>query len=49
MPTSYDASETPTVQFDARFEISPFLVFRRLREERPTLLVDVRGESYNFV
>jgi hypothetical protein len=44
MPTNYDEDAAPIVQFDARLEISPFLVFRRLREGKPVTLVDVRKE-----
>jgi hypothetical protein len=44
MPTKYDEDAAPIVQFDARLEISPFLVFRRLREGKPVTLVDVRKE-----
>ena len=32
------------VQFDPRLEISPFALFRRLREKRAPLLVDVRAQ-----
>lgn len=46
MPTSFlddgDGDATPVVQFDPQVEVSPFTVFRRLREGRPPLLVDVR-------
>jgi rhodanese-related sulfurtransferase len=44
MPTKYDEDAAPIIQFDARLEISPFLVFRRLREGKPVTLVDVRKE-----
>jgi hypothetical protein len=44
MPTKYDEDAAPIVQFDARLEISPFLVFRRLREGKSVTLVDVRKE-----
>lgn len=33
-----------TIQFDPQLEVSPFTVFRRLREGRPPLLIDVRRE-----
>jgi hypothetical protein len=44
MPTRFVDGETPLVQFDPQLEVSPFSVFRRLREGRPPLLVDVRPE-----
>ncbi|MDX1384791.1 MAG: hypothetical protein R3190_14155 [Thermoanaerobaculia bacterium] len=44
MPTSFDDDAVPTVQFDPRLEISPFLVFRRLRDGAPLALVDVRSQ-----
>jgi hypothetical protein len=44
MPTRFldDETATPIVQFDPQLEVSPFALFRRLREGRPPLLVDVR-------
>lgn len=42
MPTTYRDDGKPVVQFDPLLEISPFALFRRLREERAPLLVDVR-------
>jgi rhodanese-related sulfurtransferase len=42
MPTYFDDDDTPIVQFDMRFEISSFLVFRRLRDGKPVTLIDVR-------
>ncbi|HTQ80128.1 MAG TPA: rhodanese-like domain-containing protein [Thermoanaerobaculia bacterium] len=43
MPTRYtEDGAAPIVQFDPQLEVSPFAVFRRLREGRPPLLVDVR-------
>jgi hypothetical protein len=45
MPTKYDEDAAPNVQFDARLVISPFLVFRRLREGKPVTLIDVRKET----
>jgi len=44
MPTRFVDGDTPLVQFDPQLEVSPFAVFRRLREGRPPLLVDVRPE-----
>ncbi len=45
MPTRFVDGDTPLVQFDPQLEVSPFAVFRRLREGRPPLLVDVRPEG----
>ncbi|HXO20509.1 MAG TPA: hypothetical protein VOA87_11370 [Thermoanaerobaculia bacterium] len=46
MPTRYlDDESTPIVQFDPQLEVSPFAVFRLLRESRPPLLVDVRPQA----
>jgi len=42
MPTDTRADGKPQVSFDPSVEISPFVVFRRLREGRALLLVDVR-------
>lgn len=42
MPTLRLADDTPVVQFDVQVEVSPFLLFRLLREGRPPLLLDVR-------
>ncbi len=42
MPIRYREDEKPVVEFDPRLEISPFTLFRRLREGRAPLLVDVR-------
>jgi len=44
MPTRLVDGETPVVQFDPQLEVSPFAVFRLLREGRPPLLIDVRPE-----
>ena len=44
MPTTYRDDGKPVVQFDPLLEISPFALFRRLREERAPLLVDVRTQ-----
>jgi len=42
MPTRFLDDATPVVQFDAQLEVSPFSLFRRLREGEAPLLVDVR-------
>lgn len=45
MPTRFLDDATPVVQFDPQLEVSPYAVFRRLREgTNPPLLVDVRPE-----
>ncbi len=42
MPFSRRPDDTPVVQFDPRLEVSPFALFRRLKQQVPPLLVDVR-------
>jgi rhodanese-related sulfurtransferase len=45
MPTRFlPDGATPVVQFDPQLEVSPFAVFRSLREARGPLLLDVRPE-----
>ena len=44
MPTHRLEDGTPVVQFDQRLEVSPFDLFRRLKDGPPPLLVDVRPE-----
>lgn len=44
MPTRYLDDETPVVQFDPLLEVSPFVLFRRLKEGEAPLLIDVRPE-----
>lgn len=44
MPTRFLADSTPVVQFDPQLEVSPFTLFRRMKEGRPPRLVDVRPE-----
>jgi hypothetical protein len=44
MPTRYLDDETPVVQFDPLLEVSPFVLFRRLKEGQPPMIVDVRPE-----
>lgn len=44
MPTQFLNGDVPVVEFDARREISPFTLFRRLRDGRTPLLVDVRAQ-----
>ncbi|HEX3126930.1 MAG TPA: hypothetical protein VH394_06345 [Thermoanaerobaculia bacterium] len=44
MPTRYLDDETPVVQFDPLLEVSPFILFRRLKEGQAPLLIDVRHE-----
>jgi hypothetical protein len=43
MPTYYRKDEAPVVEFNPRLEISPFVLFRRLREGRAPRLMDVRA------
>jgi len=43
MPTRYLDDATPVVQFDPQIEISPFALFRRLKDGDPPLLLDVRA------
>jgi hypothetical protein len=42
MPTRYLDDATPVVQFDPQLEVSPFALFRRLKDGDAPLLVDVR-------
>ena len=44
MPTFLRSDHKPVVQFDANLEISPFALFRRLREQRAPRLIDVRRQ-----
>ena len=44
MPTRFLDDSTPIVQFEPQLEVSPFILFRRLKEGRPPLLVDVRPD-----
>jgi hypothetical protein len=44
VPTRYLEDSTPVVQFDPQLEVSPFALFRSLKEGRGPLLVDVRPE-----
>lgn len=44
MPTRYLDDEIPVVQFDPLLEVSPFVLFRRMKEGEAPLLVDVRPE-----
>jgi hypothetical protein len=43
MPTFLRPDNKPIVQFDPTIEISPFALFRRLKEGHALLLVDVRA------
>jgi len=45
MPTRYLDDATPVVQFDPLLEISPFALFRRIKDGDPPLLLDVRPEA----
>ncbi len=44
MPTRFLDDSTPVVQFDALLEVSPFVLFRRLKEGKAPVLIDVRPE-----
>lgn len=44
MPLHFRSDDKPVVEFDPRLEISPFTLFRRLREGPPLMLMDVRSE-----
>ncbi len=44
MPSFLRPDDKPVIQFDPRLEISPFALFRRLRESRAPRLVDLRPE-----
>jgi hypothetical protein len=45
MPTRFLDDATPVVQFDPLLEVSPFALFRRIKDGDPPLLVDVRGAA----
>ena len=42
MPTYYRDDNKPVVHFDPQIEITPFTLFRRLREGRAPVVVDIR-------
>ena len=44
MPSYLRPDDKPVIQFDPRLEISPFALFRRLREKRAPRLVDLRTD-----
>jgi hypothetical protein len=44
MPTRFLDDSTPVVQFDAQLEISPFVLFRRMKEGKAPVLIDVRPQ-----
>ncbi len=44
MPTRSSDGGTPVVEFDPRLEVSPFTLFRRLKEGRGPELIDVRRQ-----
>lgn len=44
MPTHFRPDDKPIVQFDPLLEVSPFTLFRRLREGRAPRLIDVRRQ-----
>jgi len=42
VPTRYLDDATPVVQFDPQLEVSPFALFRRIKDGDTPLLIDVR-------
>jgi hypothetical protein len=48
VPTRFLEDSTPVVQFDPQLEVSPFVLFRRLKEGQGPLLVDVRPGPGNL-
>ena len=44
MPTRFLDDSTPVVQFDPQLEVSPFALFRRIKEGQPPVLIDVRSQ-----
>ena len=44
MPTRFLDDSTPVVQFDAQLEVSPFVLFRRMKEGKAPVLIDVRPQ-----
>jgi hypothetical protein len=44
MPTRFLDDSTPVVQFDPQLEVSPFILFRRIKEGKPPVLIDVRPQ-----
>lgn len=42
MPTRFLDDATPVVQFDPQLEVSPFALFRRIKDGDPPVLIDVR-------
>ena len=42
MPLHFRSDDKPVVEFDPRLELSPFVLFRRLREGADLRLIDVR-------
>ena len=46
MPTYFNDDQIPTVQFNQQLEISPFKLFRDMRDGKAPLIIDVRtGDS----
>ena len=45
MPTYFNEADVPTVQFDTQLEISPFKLFRDLKDGRNPIIIDVRSGS----
>jgi len=45
MPTRFLDDSTPVVQFDPQLEVSPFVLFRRMKEGQAPVLIDVRPQT----
>lgn len=43
MPSRLRSDSKPVVEFDPLLELSPFVLFRNLRDKQPVMLVDVRA------
>lgn len=44
MPTRFLDDSTPVIQFDPQLEVSPFVLFRRMKEGQAPVLIDVRTQ-----
>lgn len=44
MPIYHRPDNKPVIEFDPGLEISPFVLYRRLRDKQALLLIDVRRE-----
>jgi hypothetical protein len=48
MPIYFRSDDKPVIELDPGLEISPFALFRRLKEQQPLLLVDVREQPAGY-